>query len=148
MIVKALNWILTQMNRALEAKKDSMSRKISGSIAANEPKFIWIEMFNRINGYNKCLALRSLYNEKLHEALSSRLDHHIMAVNNAMLDINLYDVQNRLNGFGRIRFWSEVNKIIHSFDKTTPSHQEPAKEEEKYRKYTEILFQEDQRHQT
>ena len=114
---KALSWIINQMNRALEAKKDNMFRKLPGSITANEPKFIWIEMFNRINGYNKCLALRSLYNEKLHEELSVRINHHILAVNNAMSDINLYDAQNKLNGFGRVRFWNKVNNIIQSFDK-------------------------------
>ena len=113
----SLKWIITQMNRALEAKKENMFKKKPGSIVAEHPKIIWIEMFNRTNGYNKILALRSKYNESLHEEIRKFVNIHIMSVNKAMMDVNLYDRFNNLNGFGRIRFWCEVNSVLESFDK-------------------------------
>ena len=44
----ALGWIITQMEHALETKKEDLMRHKPGAVAFNEPKTIWVKMLNRV----------------------------------------------------------------------------------------------------
>ena len=69
----ALRWVSTQMDRALETKKENMSRRMPGSVIAHEPKFIWVEMINRVNGFNQYLANHSKFNGAMADMVEQKV---------------------------------------------------------------------------
>ena len=114
---EAIDWILNQMQRAVEAKIDILRNKRPGAVVVNEPKFIWVKAINRLNGYSKVLALRRKFNETLEGHLAGKMNHYILDVNDKLADCNFCDQNNKLNGFGRERFWMKVDRGIELFDK-------------------------------
>ena len=116
---KGTKWVVTQVIRVLEIKKDDMKIKKPGAVASSEPKVLWIKMFNRVNGngHGSTLSWKAFYNNILEDSLTGKQNMFIGDVNKAMMDASLFDRNNRLNGFGRVRFWSEIDKLVERFDK-------------------------------
>ena len=114
----AINWIANQIDRATECRKDDLIRCKPGAVCANEPKFVWVKMFNRTNGSGKdeMLKVRSKYNNALEEMLINKKGHFIIDITDKMSDTAYYTVRNELNSDGRIRFWKEVDNKIKDFD--------------------------------
>ena len=113
---KAINWIMIQMNRALEAKQENLAARCPGSILSTEPKFIWVEKFNRVNDFSKLMSVHYKYNEALQEQVLKRVRYYSIDVEQEMMDAKLFDMANNLNGRGVIRFWKEIDKQIQLFD--------------------------------
>ena len=113
---KSINWIMNQMNRALQAKEENLKSRCPGSVISTEPKFIWIKKFECISDYSTLLSLRYKYNEALQEQISKRSKHYIMDVNEAMAEKTFFDLTNKLNGRGKVHFWKEVDTQIKLFD--------------------------------
>ena len=113
---KAINWIMNQMSRAVQSKEENLKSRCPGNVISTEPKFIWVEMFNRITDYTKLSSLRFKYNEALQEQISKRTKHYIMDIDEAMADESFYDLTNHLNGQGVVHFWKEVDAQLKLFD--------------------------------
>ena len=118
-MVSALEWIVLQMNRAVESKKDNLKCKKKGAVISNEPKIIWFKMINHLNGnsHAKTLAWRTIFNNELEETLAGKPQHFIADVSQAMMDASLSDRNNSINGFGCVRYCTEVDKVLEWFDK-------------------------------
>ena len=113
----AVNWIIKQMIRAIDSKKDHLRRLKPGAITAGEPKFVWIKMMNRVNGHYPLSQYRDIYNNELEKMLAAREEHFVMDLSSEMSDINYFDQFNQLNGHGRRKFWYEVDRKLEWFDK-------------------------------
>ena len=117
LIHEAMQWLLTQFSRAVESKVDFMRRKKPGSIIANEPKFIWVKAINRLNGYSKMLAMRNKFNNIMESHLAGKVNHYVIDISDKLADRSYCDANNTLNGFGRQKYWQEIDRCIELFDK-------------------------------
>ena len=113
---KALNWVMNQMVRAVDAKIDNLRLRCPGAIVTTEPKFIWVEMFNRVTDFTKLPSVRHKYIEALQEQIRKRTRHYIIDINESMMDTSLFDMANQLNGRGTVHFWNQIDDQIKSFD--------------------------------
>ena len=104
------------MECCIESRKDKLRRKKPGALAPNEPKFIWIKMFNRTTNPSKELAVRSKFNTTLENILASKRHHYIVDVTNAMYKSDYFSQNNRITARGKNRFWVEVDQAIEDFD--------------------------------
>ena len=123
----AITWIISQMARAIESKKDHLLRIRAGAVVANEPKMIWVKALSRVFSSTAELKQVNKFNLMLENVLANKSDHFIMDINQVLQDHNLYSLQNNLNEYGKKRFWSEIDKQIEKFDKhrisLKPQHQ-------------------------
>ena len=113
----ALSWVMTQMSRVVSAKKDELFNKLPGSVIAYEPKFIRVQMLNRVNDASLVQSWCTKFNEVLIDQLANRENHYTINMYATMLDVNLYDRSNRLNGRGMVTFWTKLDNQIDKFDK-------------------------------
>ena len=113
----AVEWITTQIVRAVDAKKDFLMRRKPGAVIASEPKIIWVKMIDRVNGRSSLLALRSKYNEAMEDVLSNNKNHYVMDINAEIADTTYLDQFNQLNDYGKTQYWVEIDKQIELFEK-------------------------------
>ena len=139
---QAITWVTNQMKRAIEAKCDELQRKKPGAIISDEPKIIWLEMINRSNGTSDILKCVNTYNRIVNETLAEKQQHFVMDINDKLSDGQYYDQFNRLNSYGEMRFWREVDHQIELFDK------EQITLKPKRRQTSNITNQEEQYNQT
>ena len=92
-----LHWVINNMEHYIEARKDELRRKKLGAVTPNEPKIIWVMMFNRVNGTSKMLAVRKKYNTVLEELLSKRRYHYVLDVSQAIEELRNFTHDNQLN---------------------------------------------------
>ena len=119
-IKRGLQWLVNQLDRATEAKKDSMRRKKPGSVVSHQPRFVWLKMINRVNGNGKSniLSFRPAFNADLEAILAEKMSEHLIAdLSQVMMDTSLFDRHNNLNAFGRVKFWEELDHLIEKYDK-------------------------------
>ena len=113
----AVGWIITQMNRAIESKKDTMRRRKPGSVVTGQPKVIWVTMMNRMNAPCKMLAHRMKFNDAVEKHLAIHMNYYILDVAPAMMDSSYFDPRNRINSYGKAQFWLEIDQQLELFDK-------------------------------
>ena len=99
-----INWIANNMIRQIEARKEDLRQIKTGVTSLNEPKWIWVTMMNRTNGYSRLLAVRRKYNAAVEEVLAEKRNHYILDVSMAMCDPSNFMLQNELTPQGRITF--------------------------------------------
>ena len=57
------------------------------------------------------------FNEILEEILSARQGHFILDPNPKMLGVaNFLTMHGQLSGYGKVKYWCEIDKIIEKFD--------------------------------
>ena len=113
----ALKWVMNQLSRATEAKKDEIQRRKPEAVLSYEPKMLWVKMMDCLNGSNKTIRLRSEYNEVSEEMIANKPGHFIIDVNQAMLDVLYFDASNKINDYGRVKFWTEIDQMIEKFER-------------------------------
>ena len=116
-IKSAINWIMVNMLRAIDTKCEWLQRKKPGAVTSGEPKIVWIKMMGKGKNARDVLCLRQKYNDVLENILSTKDDHLIMNVTDAMRDDNLMSSNGYLNGSGKVCFWNEVDKQIEAYEK-------------------------------
>ena len=97
---EAINWIISQILRAIESKKDHLRIRV-GPVTAGEPKIIWIKAISRFFASTDNLIQINKFNGMLEDHLADRANHFIMDVSQVMHDHNLYTVHNALNAYGK-----------------------------------------------
>ena len=112
---KILHWLVSNMSRAIEARKDDLARVKAGAMVSSEPKFIWIAMVNRIGCYDKALSMRNKFNAILEDILVDYKGHFIANISKQMADTAFY-TSTSLSGIGTTHFWLELHKTLADFD--------------------------------
>ena len=111
----AINWIVNQMERAVEAIKDYLQRQCLGAIAPNEPKFIWVKAISK--GFRKTEStVKYKYNPEMEEALTNQRNHYIMSLQRSFNSTH-FNSRGKFTASGNVRFWDEINKLLESFDR-------------------------------
>ena len=115
---EVIEWIIINMKRAVESKKDFLMKKKAGAIATGEPKFLRVKMISRY-GQNpdRILGQKGRFNRVLEDLLADQDDsHHIMDVNVAINDSRFFTPNNQLNAAGEKRYWEELIEQLQLFD--------------------------------
>ena len=125
---RLIGWMLTQISRAIQAKKDSLAHKKAGAVTPSEPKIIWVKMIERVGGeFERALTVRYRFNTVLEDQLAGRKNHFIIDIGKVIADSSYYTVRNSLNGNGAALFWSQLDRNIEIFDydreEFIPKHQ-------------------------
>ena len=104
LVTTTITWVINQMIRAVNAKKDNLKCRKPGSIVYNEPKLIWISMIDCVGFRAEDLSLRDLFNKCLADILSDKEFHYLMDMNAAMMDLGNLDRWGDLNTYGKQQF--------------------------------------------
>ena len=112
---KCLDWLLRNMERAIESRKEQLRRRRAGAVQPNEPKIIWVTMINRPQP-QKILAVRRKFNSTLENLLVNRRYHYILDISDTVLEGHNFTYNNLLNTRGEQVFWSEIDDKIEKFD--------------------------------
>ena len=134
MIEQTLHWLITQFNRAIASRKETLLDKTPGAVG-KDPSIYWVQMINRpfirdhiFKSYNIVVELRSKFNSVLElEVKHSRFCKTIEPQDNAG-NWEYFDTFGNLTFLGKINFWKYLNaklKAQHSTrmegeDFTTP----------------------------
>ena len=112
---KCIDWLLNNMKRVIEAKKDHLRCRRAGAVMSNEPKIISIKMINRSNK-QKILAVRNKFNRALKDLLADSRYHYILDLGKMVEDARNFTNNNLLNARGQGVFWLEIDRLIEHFD--------------------------------
>ena len=107
-IERILKWMVINLIRVVERKKDAMFKICSGSIAPVEPKMIWVKMMKGMRGRNTVLSVHTRFNKILEEILSNHKLHYIIDMDSKINDPAYSSNINELNGDGCIAYWLEI----------------------------------------
>ena len=117
---KCLNWIINNMERAIEAKKEDLRRRKPGAVSPNEPKIVWVKMVGRFSDPNRAgipiLAVHNKFNCALEELLANRRCHYILDAGAALADASCFTYNGQLTARRKGKFWEEVDCQIEKFD--------------------------------
>ena len=113
----ALFWIVNQICRAIEVKKDEFSQKKLGSIMAMEPRVFSLQIFNLgFTPDDREIAFK--FNSMLKEVLAEHDNHFLMNISECMDADEMYaEGSILLNDYGKNRMWLEINKLMELLDK-------------------------------
>ena len=111
-----LRWMINNMIRAVDDRKEKLHKILPGSIVHSEPRFIWVKMLQRMKSYEKILTVRGKYNSTLELALANERFHYIIDPNPILRDPDYFDRDNNLNSEGCLLFWKEIDECIKLYD--------------------------------
>ena len=118
---EAIEWIVAQIIRVIDAKKDNLLRRCAGAVIANEPKIIWMKAIRHVHLPSFQLKLINKFNNMLEDVLADNELHHIMDISESLQDRNLFMHNMELNHYGKVLFWTEIDKNIEKFEKKKAS---------------------------
>ena len=108
----AINWLANQIILAVNSKKDFLQRVKPGAISSYEPKVIWIKAIKHLAHEEQVTK----FNKMMDEMLIAKSGHYVIDINTVLPDLSYYHENGSLNGFGKVRFWAEVDYQIEMFD--------------------------------
>ena len=112
-----LDWIMRNVDRAVQSKRDSLHHHKPGSVVESEPKIIWSKMIERVGGeYERALTVHYRFNASLEDQLASRKQHYILDVGKVIVESHYFTARNHLNQDGKHKFWREVDHLIKQFE--------------------------------
>ena len=107
---------MTNMFRAVEAKKQNLTDVKHGAVAPSEPKYVWVKMLDCPNGFDRLLAAKNIFNNTLESLLVTRKYHYIIDINHRMVQPRNFTLENKLNADGRNTLWNEIDSQLKNFD--------------------------------
>ena len=112
---QVIKWTVTNLNRAIETRRDDLTRVKPGAATSSEPKFVWVKVINRIGCHDKALSVRTKFNRILEGVLDQHRNHYIMDISQSLSNVNYFH-SNTLNRVGAIRFWVELDAMIKKYE--------------------------------
>ena len=83
---RILSWMISNLVRVVEMKKDQLYHIKKGAINASEPKFVWVKMLQRMMSQDKILTVRGKYNWTLENLLADKKYHYVIDPNPILCD--------------------------------------------------------------
>ena len=90
-----------------------------GSVPYDDPKFIWVEMFDR-PVTNAAVTIRNKFNKGINHLAQQRKHHHIMIIESLREDRH-FEPSGKLNYWGKLQFWKELDYHINQFNRKKTS---------------------------
>ena len=112
-----MDWIIINMKRAVDSKRDFLMKQKASAVVENEPKLILVKMINRFGTkFERALSSKGRFNRVLEDILSDQSTHYLMDVNVAVNHGAYFTADNKLNAEGRIKYWKELIEQLKLFD--------------------------------
>ena len=112
---QVLNWLVKNMTKMVDIRRDDLTRVKKGAGTLREPKFLWVKMINRVGCHDKVLAIRNKFNTLLENALVGCKNHYILDINRKMSDASHF-IHDTITEIGAIRYWMELDSTIEQYD--------------------------------
>ena len=114
-----IGWVVKAINKAVQTRKDDLTKQKQGTIVYNEPKFLWIKMVDRHGVIDRTLALRHKFNKVLEETLAKHYDHYIADISHNVNDASHFSPQlKEFNEDGAAKYWKEVDYSLKKFNRS------------------------------
>ena len=114
---QCLHWLVSEIDKLIEARKDELRKRKAGVVITNEPKFVWVKMMNRPNiTYNDMLAVRGKYNAILEEVVSQKRNHYVLDINAHISHPLNFLAINKINARGKDDLWAAIDRNVEKFD--------------------------------
>ena len=113
---KILYWLVKNIEKSLDAKKDDLYRKRKGAIAGGEPKIIWVAMLNHMGYFDRASIKYQVFNKAVLRSIADRKHHYYLDITVDLEDSGYFTKHNNLTGDGRVKFWKSVDQKIKDFD--------------------------------
>ena len=108
-------WWVSQIENAVDTKKEDMRSKRSGAVTSLEPKLIWLKMLMRPKRFNAVIDDQTdKFNAILDETLYNTRKMYIGSID---LEEHCFDQLGNLNSRGKVKYWETFDKLIKKFDK-------------------------------
>ena len=118
MIGMCFDYLINNIMKAIQAKKESLWQARPGAVTANEPKVLWISLINRkgdvSDDYSSVVRIT---NEIIEEALTKHRNNFWLSLDNVFDEQYYFSSQGQLTGVGKVKFWRAVDQIVAQFDK-------------------------------
>ena len=117
-IGKCFEYLVSNVEKAIQRKKEELRHKKPGAVMANKPKILWLTLIHR-QGYVDAAyqAAVKACNAIMEEVLSTKRNHFILKLDNFLEEIPYFTSNNDLTGTGKVKFWRSINKVVEGFDK-------------------------------
>ena len=117
MIGKCLHWLINEVDRAINKKKELLQQKKPGSITALEPKVIWMKMMEHPTSNKDMAIMQVKFNVILEQALrQSGKGFLIDASPDGKMQHRWFDYNGNMLHEGRIGFWQHISACIKKFN--------------------------------
>ena len=116
LVGRCLNWLVTQIDRAVEARREKVKKIRPGAVFHNEPKYVWLKVFDCPSIQHPMFTVREKYNAILEEILASKCNHFIINVNKAMSNPTFFMPNGLITAHAQEAFWQELDNQIELFD--------------------------------
>ena len=110
---KTLNYLIGEISRMIDTKREDMKSKRPGAVVYGEPKIIWMKIWDRPTS-DRVFSLRSKFNAVLEETLANYRSCYILEFE---ADGVHFDRANNFNNSGKNAFWRYVDQEVKKFDK-------------------------------
>ena len=115
-------YLVSNFEKSVHAKKDQLRQKRPGSVINNEPKIIWTALIPRKGFIAKSLSHATItFNESMEEVLSKWKNYFFLKLDEFMDDVQYFTSNGQLSGYSKVKFWQSMDKIIEGFDKNEVS---------------------------
>ena len=112
-----ITFVISQITRAIDAKKDNLLRRRAGAVIANEPKVIWVKAIKKAFCTSNERFQINKFNVMLEDILADRENHFILDASDVLHSESLFSTNGALNGYGKKQFWLDIDKQIEKFEK-------------------------------
>ena len=112
-IEKCMKWLVREVNRAVQTKKEDWCNVRKGAVTPGEPKIFYTEMLYKPQT-DSAIANKKRFNIIMENCLCDYQNHFIARIN---VDPFLFDFTNHLTEEGQFRFRCNMDKAIKSFDR-------------------------------
>ena len=114
---KCLNWLITEVDRLISARKDALCHRKPGAVLPNEPKIVWCKMMDKPNmTYNDMMVVHGKYNRILEEILTQYQGHYILDYSKEVVHPVNFSQQNDINARGKEDMWNVIDRKLEIFD--------------------------------
>ena len=117
MIVRCLTWIISQVLRLVDKKREYLHRKRRGAVVDGEPILVWMKMLH-FPSNSKIELIKSKFNVILDQVIVQENAGYVCSPVNRdeYTEPRWFDVNGNLIHTGRVSFWQNVDRKIRDLD--------------------------------
>ena len=113
---RCLNWLITSIVHAVEARKEEIRKCRPGALNNSEPKIVWVKMFDHPKVQDRMYAVREKYNNMLEEVLALKRNHYILDINNTMAQAKYFLLNGLITARAQRVFWQKLDEDMELLD--------------------------------
>ena len=126
-IGSAINWIVRNVENAIESKQDELRKRRPGSLHTGEPKVLWVKTFTHpYKMHPSMISAATKFNSILMDLVQNKHCHYTIDVSEYFRPAQASFCPGGLvSHHGEEEFWSAINRCIEDFDYKPPTSTPP-----------------------